>query len=249
MMQFIFRFVLLSSILAISLSSCRFAQTSSEYYGMKVDKKHNVFVIDISGSMEGKVEKDLKGNVVAEATNRAAGEVGSAIGGSMGSMAADKARSEATKLAEVKNQLVPVIKGLPEDSYFNIITFENHVKNWRSELVPATSSNKNTAIIMLENLESGGGTNLYGGLENAFMLAGAGAKDTTKALKVEAIFFLTDGEPSAGKHTSPDDILKQTAKLNPHKRVIINAVGLGKDKDANFLKKLASENRGNYIDK
>jgi Mg-chelatase subunit ChlD len=216
---------------------------------MTIDKKKNVFVIDISGSMEGKVEKDLKGNIVSKATNRAADKVGGAIGGSVGSFVAGKAREETTKLAEVKNQLIPVIKGLPEDSYFNIITFSNDVDNWRDQLIPATSTNKNMAIMMIENLDSGGGTNLYGGLENSFLMAGAGAADTTLPLKVEAVFFLTDGEASTGKFTNSDRILTKTAEMNPAKRIVINTVGLGKNKDADFLRKLANQNGGSYIDK
>lgn len=231
------------------MQSCRFFQDSEEYYGVKITTKRNVFVIDISGSMEGKVEKDLQGNIVAEATNAAAQEVGSAIGGKVGGMFASKASSEMTKLAEVKNQLIPAIKGLPEDSYFNIITFENDIERWKDKLVKATTSNKNMAIVMIENLESGGGTNIYGGLEDAFILAGAGAMDSTKNLNVETIFFLTDGHPSGGKHTNPTKILEETQKMNPLQRVVINAVGLGKDKDAGFLRKLANQNGGTYIDK
>lgn len=230
-------------------ASCRFFQESSEYYGMDIKTKKNVFVIDISGSMEGKVEKDLEGNVVATATEEAAKEIGNQIGGRLGGMVTSKARKEMTKLAEVKNQLIPVIKGLPEGSYFNIITFENEVEKWKDNLVLANSTNISMAVLMIENLESGGGTNLFGGIEKAFDLAGAGARDTTLPLNVETIFFLTDGEPSAGNITNPTKILEKTKEMNSGGRVIINSIGLGKDKDADFLRKLANQNGGTYIDK
>ncbi len=241
--------ILLIALAFTTLNSCHYFGKSSEYYGMDVSTKRNVFVIDISGSMEGKVEVDMKGQVVAEATERAADKVGGTIGGKLGSMVSSRSKKELTKLAEVKRELMPVVRGLPEDSYFNIILFENQVKNWKKDLIPATKTNRNLGIVKIENLESGGGTNLYGGLEEAFKMAGAGVVDSTRLLKVESIFFLTDGEPSAGTVTNKDAILKKIKELNTLGRVKINVVGLGKDKDAEFLKKLAHQNGGTYIDK
>lgn len=233
----------------VSVNSCKFITSSDDYYGLSIKDNNNVFIIDISGSMEGKVETDLQGAVVAQATSVAADAVGDAIGGVAGNVFSSQAKKELTKLGEVKRELIPVIKGLSENSYFNIITFENDVKLWKNELVPASSTNKNLAVLMIENLSSGGGTNFYGGLEEAFKLAGPGSLDSNKLLKVDAIFMLSDGAPSTGKITSTQKILEEIKKMNPLKKVKVNAIGLGKDKDADFMEKLATQNSGQYIDK
>lgn len=235
--------------LMLSLGGCHMFQSSSEYYGLNISSKKNVFIIDISGSMEGKVEKDASGKILASATQKAADIVGDQIGGVAGSIFSKEASKQLTKLGEVKRQLIPVIKGLPEDSFFSIITFENDIKTWKSTLVQANSTNKTVAVALIQDLESGGGTNIFDALEEAFKMAGKGAKDNNVLPEVDEIFLLTDGQPSAGKYTSPNDIIAKVSDMNLLKRVKVNAIGLGQDKDPKFLEELARKNNGTYIDK
>jgi Mg-chelatase subunit ChlD len=144
---------------------------------------------------------------------------------------------------------MPSIRGLSEDTYFTIIVFENKIEKWKKDLVPATGANKNLAIAYLERLKSGGGTNISDALEESFVLAGPGATSNDANLGVETIFLLSDGSPTAGKTTNTDAIVRKTAEWNSAKRIKIHTIGLGEDCDKDFMKKLADENGGTFIDK
>ncbi|MEA3451734.1 MAG: VWA domain-containing protein [Bacteroidota bacterium] len=156
--------------------------------------------------------------------------------------------NQLTKLGKSKKELIPAIRGLSEDTYFTIFVFENNVKSWRRSLVKATSANKNIAITYVNNLKSGGGTNIYGSLEKAFKLAGD-VNNSSSVLGVETIFLLSDGAPSAGKITSQNELISEIEQWNSLDRVIINTIGLDNDQDKDFLSKLATNNRGVYIQK
>jgi uncharacterized protein YegL len=220
-------------------SSCYMVQKSTEYYGIETgSSKKIVYVLDISGSMEGKAETDLKGNIISTAGSKVGNTVGNKIGGTAGRIISKQTSNQLTKLGKAKKELMPSIRGLSEDTYFTIIIFENDVKKWRKELVQATSANKNLAIAYLESLNSGGGTNISDALEEAFGIQGT-----------ETVFLLSDGEPTAGKITSTDGIIAKTETWNSNKKVIIHTIGLGEDCDKEFMKKLAASNSGQFIDK
>lgn len=239
--------------MALSLlifDGCHYVTKSSSYYGVSTDdSKRIVFVVDISGSMEGKAETNLQGEVVAQAVNKVGNKAGNIVGGRAGQLISKQTSDQVTKLGKAKKELMPTIRGLSEDTYFDIIIFENDVKIWRKQMVKASSANKNLAIAYLEKLSSGGGTNISDALEKAFELAGDGATDATQPLNVETIFLLSDGAPTAGAITNPDQIVEASRNWNQAKRVKIHTIGLGEDCDEAFMKKLASENGGNYIDK
>ncbi|MBN2893242.1 MAG: VWA domain-containing protein [Bacteroidales bacterium] len=235
--------------LIFSVSSCYLLKKQSDYYGMTVDSsKKIVFLVDVSGSMEGKAETDLEGNIIDNATNYAGNKVADKVGGVGGKIIRNQTSNQLTKLGKAKKELIPTIRGLSEDTYFTIITFENDVKMWRKNLVQATTANKNLAINFLNSLESGGGTNIHDALETAFELAGDAIKEST-VLGVETIFVLSDGSPSAGKITDQQGIIDAVETWNSLEKVVINTIGLGDDKDVDFLTNLAVKNKGTYIDK
>lgn len=239
----------ISVLILFTISGCYLLKSQQEYYGISVkDTKKVVFLVDISGSMEGKAETDIAGNVISSATSAVGNKVASAVGGIGGKIIRKQTSTQLTKLGKAKKELIPAIRGLSEDTYFTIIIFENDVKMWRKNLVQATSANKNLAVAYLDNLESGGGTNVYEALEKSFDLAGD-ANNASSVLGVETIFLLSDGSPTAGKVSSTSEILNEAKKWNSLQRVVINTIGLGEDQDKDFLNKLASQNKGVYIEK
>jgi len=241
-------FVIATLVIVIS-SGCYLTKKSSSYYGVDLNEKRYVFLVDISGSMEGKVEKNAAGKVLTKATNKVANKIGSTIGGSLGNMVSGQIKKSLTKLQKAKKKIIPVINGFTEDNYFTIIIFENNVKLWKKEMVQATKFNKTRAVAYLKTLKSGGGTNISDALEEAFILAGNGASDAAKKLNVETIFLLTDGQPTAGKHTNTNDILNKVSEWNSLKKVKVHAVGLGDNHDKEFMRKMAEQNNGIYINK
>lgn len=243
---------------SVLFQGCYSLKKSEDYYGIKTEEiKNVVFILDISGSMEFIAEKNAKGEIIASTTNYAADKasstVSNAIGGEAGNIAGSllnkKVKKSVTKLQKARKKLIPAIKGLPETTMFDVIVFENGVKLWKKKLVPATKANKLQAQTFIEALKAGGGTNIYDAVKSAFDLAGDGAKDSTIALNVETIFLLSDGAPSSGPVTNPDGIRTDVKKWNLLQRVKIHSIGLGDDCDEKFMRGIAEDNGGIYVDK
>jgi hypothetical protein len=225
----------LGLVAAVALPACYMVSSSQTFYGLKTEGQKMLFVVDISGSMEGKDEGNLTDRVVAQATQTGGEAVGGALGGSVGSFIGSQTASEATKLGGAKRELIPAIQGLPESSSFSIITFGNETREWYQGMVPATGTNRNLAVAFLKQLEANGGTPASEALTKAFE-----RKDAS------LIFFVSDGQPTDG---SPDQILGQVQTLNGQHHIKLSTVGLGDDQDAKFLDTLAKQNGGQYVKK
>ena len=72
--------------------------------------------------------------------------------------------------------------------------------------------------------------------------------------RAEMVYFITDGQPTAGPKTEPTDILAQVKIWNSGKKVQIFSVMVGVPPGGaatrelySFLKQLALNNRGKYI--
>jgi uncharacterized protein YegL len=222
-------------LLLSALPSCYMFSSSETFYGLKTEGQKILFLVDVSGSMEGKDEGSLTDQVVAQAASTGGQALGGVLGGSVGSFVGAQTASEATKLGGAKRELIPALQGLPESSTFSIITFGNETQEWYQGTVPATTTNRNLAIAFIKQLEANGGTPASQALDKAFE-----QKDAS------LIFFVSDGQPTDG---SPDQILRQVGSLNGRRSVKISTVGLGDDQDARFLDSLAKQNGGAYVKK
>ncbi|HVG94950.1 MAG TPA: vWA domain-containing protein, partial [Planctomycetota bacterium] len=59
--------------------------------------------------------------------------------------------------------------------------------------------------------------------------------------------FMTDGTPTAGKVLKRDDILAAVRGWNRTAKITIHSIAVGDACDVEFLKKLADENRGDFV--
>src|SRR6185436_9779039 len=216
-------------------SGCYLFQTSETFYGLKTTGQKVVFVVDISGSMEGKNEGNIQDRVTGMAVQASGSAIGSAIGGSLGSFVGQQTTSEVTKLGGAKRELIPAIQGLPDTSSFSIITFGNEVKPWLMGMTGADGKSRNIAAAFVKDLEANGGTPARRALEEAFKYPDA-----------TLIFFVSDGQPT---DSSAADILGRVRELNAQRHVVVSTVGLGGDQDEKFLTQLAAENGGHYVKK
>jgi Mg-chelatase subunit ChlD len=98
----------------------------------------------------------------------------------------------------------------------------------------------------LKNLEAVGATNLYSALEVALDLAGAGADEKWEVPEIDTIFVLSDGRPSVGLSTDPDEILALVKERNEAAGITIHTIGLSGAQDAYLLRSLAEQNGGTY---
>jgi hypothetical protein len=59
--------------------------------------------------------------------------------------------------------------------------------------------------------------------------------------------FMSDGQANRGRIVEPGAIIAEIARLNEHKKVCINTIGVGKGHDVELMKRLARLNGGTYV--
>ena len=144
-----------------------------------------------------------------------------------------KAYGDRTRIDVAKEELATVIGRLHGDDLFNIIAFSTGVVNWERELTAATPKNREGAQLFVERLMANGGTAIYTALERAFSDA-----------RIDTIYFLSDGDPSAGAITDPGEIQREVARWNSARHVTIHCIAVGQDHP--LLRGLASDSGGTY---
>ncbi len=214
------------------------AEDDSTYYGIKTRSKRIVYVLDISGSME----KPIGGGGAGAVTLRDG----------------EKERPTGPKIEIAKKELKNAIRKLPEDAYFNIIIFNHLVKRWERKMIKATQANKNKAYLYIRGLKANGSTFTYGALKEAFTLAGMGATDPNYRSGVDTIFLLSDGAPTdqsfpLSKLMDIEKILTAVKQWNNLSKVVIHAIAIDVATQGSsfirFMKQLAEENGGKYIER
>lgn len=225
-------------------------RTETSFMGVETASRNIVFVIDVSGSMEELV------------VNRDAFR--------------ERGFSDFQKLEIVKEELKRSVEGLGPEVRFNIHSFATQVHPWKKGLVPANALNKKSATAWIDELKPIGGamaaerassglrnsSGLEDGRTNAYsaLLAGLGVpEDPAKRGAVtetasdakegegDTMFFLTDGKPTVGEIVDTEDILAAIRELNRFRKVTIHTIAIG-DFTSNFLKQLADQNGGVFVD-
>lgn len=213
------------------LQSCYVAKKSDDFFGIETSTKNTLYLIDVSGSMEGIDEGSVKDQVVREVGNKAGNQVSKAIGGKIGSILGKQVTKEATKLGAVKRKLIPVIKGLPDGKKFLVFSFNNNVTKQATEFRVASNTTRTSSNIFVQNLKASGGTNTLEGLLEALSTA-----------DVQEIVLMSDGLPNSG----PKAVLEEIKKVNTS-NIIIHTIAFGEDADLDFMRTLAQENNGTFI--
>lgn len=139
---------------------------------------------------------------------------------------------EGPPLEAAKRELASAIFGLPETCVFTVIFFHGNVGFWQRQLVPASDPNKRAAADFVSRLSTGEGTATYDALHAAL------------TFDSEAIYFLSDGEPTAGRIVEPEDILRNVSQLNAGRGISVNTVSIMGG--AEFLEELAHANHGHF---
>jgi len=140
------------------------------------------------------------------------------------------------KLDQVKLAMEKILMhDLGSENFFSIITFNNTVKLWQ-ETKEASWANKIAAMIYLEELKAGGGTNLHdaiiAGLRNAH-LPGVTA--------TPVLILMTDGYPTVGVRDT--ETIKNNIKNENQKECGLYTIGFGSDVDMTLLDDLATDTR------
>lgn len=150
-----------------------------------------------------------------------------------GSMAAQVGTGGRTRLDEAKRQLKRVVEATPKHFQFDIVPFQSTESAVFGALSPATEQARTTALAQIEALVPRGGTNVHAALQRAFASDG-----------VDTIYLLSDGSPSAGEITDPDELADEVARWNRTRQVRIHCISIGAD--SAMLKRIAEDSGGEY---
>ncbi|WP_435313705.1 VWA domain-containing protein [Cellulophaga fucicola] len=213
------------------VQSCYVVKKSDEFFGIETSTRNTLYLIDISGSMEGIDEGSIKDQVVREVGNKAGNQVSKVIGGKIGNILGKQVTKEATKLGAVKRKLIPAIKGLPDGKKFLVFSYNDNVTKQSTAFRVADNSSRTSSNIFVQNLKAGGGTDTLKGLLEALSTS-----------NVEEIVLMSDGLPNGG----PDAVLQEIRKVNTN-NIIIHTIAFGEDADLDFMRTLAQENNGTFI--
>ena len=139
------------------------------------------------------------------------------------------------RMEAAKRELIQVIATLPDTTAITIVAFSDTAVAWNKTLVPANEMNKQAATSFVASLVPRGMTASFDALDAAF------------SFDTEAIYFLSDGEPTAGKLVAPAAIVKFVTEANSSRRLSLYTIGIMTQGPlADFLKALADANYGIY---
>jgi hypothetical protein len=203
--------------------------TAMSFFGIETESRSVLFVLDLSGSMNFAM---LPGANPEDDPRRPYDM---------------PAKGEASRLQAAKRDLATALAGLKDGGRFNLVLYASDVWTWSDELVTMTSETRQEVAKAIEGLSASGGTNIYGALERALDIAGAKGGGTWSKPEIDTIYFLTDGRPSIGLTTVPDEILAYVRERNSAAGIVIHTIGLSAAQEAAFLRRLAEENGGQYV--
>jgi len=201
------------------------------FFGIRTDSERVLFVLDLSGSMDfAMVPRDNPDD-----------ESGSGRGPDM------PRAGEQSRLEAAKDAMKRALGGIGDGAVFNVIFYASDVWAWQDNLLDMTGETRSDAMRYVEDLDAVGGTNIYGALAQAFDMAGAESGDGWAEPKIDTIFFLSDGRPSVGLTTDPEEILAYVRDRNQSAGIVIHTIGLSGAQDAYLMRSLAEQNGGTYV--
>ena len=212
------------------------ARTALTLFGAAVTGKNICFILDVSGSMlstdpapRGSTEANRRRTVVGDAVKKGP----------------PKPPEERRRITRAKKELIRVVKALPSDIRFNLVTYSSDVDPWQEAMVKSSKGNKTEAGKYVDELRAEGVTVTDLALEEAF-----------SDLSLDTIYLVTDGAPthvgSSGRADPEDsaqiveEIHKRMKELNFLRDVRIFTLGFRGAKEE-FLKQLSREHGGRYV--
>jgi HEAT repeats/PBS lyase HEAT-like repeat len=162
----------------------------------------------------------------------------------------------ASKARLARNEIEASLRSLDPRVRFNLYFFRSAAYTWKNTMVPATRSNVDSAVNRLASEEptsaSGGGNAYQTNYVDVFRIVldvkEGGDVSGNFGDTPDTIFFLTDGEPTAGDITDAEVLASWFRELNRFARVKVNVITFGNlGVDPEFLRRLAEENSGKFV--
>jgi Ca-activated chloride channel family protein len=138
------------------------------------------------------------------------------------------------KLAQAKAALEQLLSSLHAGDRFRLIAFESGVRRFAAQWTTVSPDTRSRAVDWVRALETGGGTNIAGALDEAYSLPPAEGS-------LGVVVFLTDGLPTIGEQ-DPERIAAHAEERRGAFRVF--SFGIGYDVNAYLLDRLTERARG-----
>ncbi|KAL4467833.1 hypothetical protein ABPG74_013168 [Tetrahymena malaccensis] len=144
----------------------------------------------------------------------------------------DRSGSMCTIFQKARDTLIEFLERLPNDSYFNVISFGSGYQFLFEEAKKKNKQSMQTALEQISKFSADmGGTEIYQPLDKIFQ-----CKNVNELYQMQ-IFLLTDGQVS-----SPDTVV-QLIRNNSHK-ARVHCIGLGSGVDKELLRRCSESGRG-----
>ncbi|MBM4060327.1 MAG: VWA domain-containing protein [Planctomycetes bacterium] len=206
-------------VVPATLPKDRPQNTRAQFFGVPVSGGAIAFVVDTSGSM-------------------GAGVAGTAAGG--------ESERATTRLAAAKEQMALAVQMMDPEASFTVWTFAGTAHLWTPAPVRAGPHAARALTELLSRLRSHGGTNLYEGLARSLQI-GELAYGQQHETKVDELFVLSDGEPTAGEIQDAEGLLQVVREANRYAKVRIHTIFTGQGQGADLLRRLAEQNDGVFV--
>lgn len=164
------------------------------------------------------------------------GSMAAPAGGGSGRTRAGGAPTGPTRLDVAKAELEKALRGLSPGTLFNLVFFDSGVDPWRDELVEQEPRALTAAVEFANAQRASGGTNIYDAMLLAF-----------EDERVDTLYLMSDGNPTAGRVTDPAGILERVRQMNRIRMLQINTISIGQTSE--FLRRLAEQNGGDYVER
>lgn len=211
---------------------------AQEYYGVPIEDGGVAFLLDVSGSMENRSEqmKAAAESIVRGLANAVEGTSfeQSTLGQALKRAASGTSTTpQITKMGAARRDLLHALSSLGEGTSFTIITFGDRAVEWPGGVRAAGPSSRTLAGEYVASLTAAGGTPMAEALQLGFQSPG-----------VRTLFVVSDGRPTSGEVLQ---LVQRLQEAREGRRMVINAVGIGRDQDGGLLCQLALDNEGVYV--
>lgn len=144
----------------------------------------------------------------------------------------------ASQLNSSKSMILAGLERLKESDKFNVISFDSQVKKLSGKLVNVTAASKGRVPVFLDEIESGGGSDLFNSILTAI--------DQFNSRKRSGVIILfTDGRPTVGV-TNIDSLVDNIRRLNKFKSKIY-VVAKGDRPNNLMMERLSAQTGGKVI--
>lgn len=209
------------------------------FFGQELVSQKIVFVLDTSISMQ---EKDPKPESSDDHQKGGKGE-GTSVGGNARKRrggSSDELPDSRMRLRRVQKELKRMVRELPKDFHFCLISFDEDVEKMSDFLIKALPDQKRRAIKFIERFDPEGFTSTDLALDAAFNIKG-----------VRTIVLLSDGMPYRAK--DPIDgtaLLEHLDTINRFEHIPIHTIGFRATAGSasTFLQELSRRSGGKYTE-